>query len=37
MNLAYEGKVLKHKVPYEKYVDESFMLNYHPAEIKLAK
>lgn len=37
MQLAYEGKVLKHQVPYEKYVDDSFMRNYHAAEIKLAK
>ena len=37
MTLAYEGKVLKRVVPYEKYVDESFIRAYHPTEIKLAK
>ena len=37
MNLAYDGKVLKHQVPYDKYVDESFMRAYRPTEIKLAK
>ena len=37
MNLAYDGKVLRRQVPYEKYVDESFMRAYRPTEIKLAK
>ena len=37
MNLAYEGKVLKHQVAYEQYVDESFMRAYRPTEIKIAK
>jgi NitT/TauT family transport system substrate-binding protein len=37
MQLAFEGKVLKRRVPYESYVDESFMRNYRPAEIRIAK
>ena len=37
MNLAFDGKVLKHRVPYEKYVDDSFMKNFQPAEINIAK
>ena len=37
MGLAFEGKVLKHRVPYDKYVDESFMRAYRPTEIRLAK
>jgi NitT/TauT family transport system substrate-binding protein len=37
MTLAYEGKVLRNRVPYEKYVDESFMRAYRPTEIKLSK
>jgi len=37
MNLAYDGKVLKNRVPYEKYVDESFMRAYTETKIKLAK
>lgn len=37
MDLAFEGKVLRHRVPYEKYVDESFMRAYRPTEIRLAK
>lgn len=37
MLLAYEGKVLRNKVPYEKYVDDSFMRAYRPTQIKLAK
>ena len=37
MNLEFDSKVLKHRVPYEKYVDESFMQNFQPAEIKIAK
>jgi len=37
MNLAYDGKVLKNRVPYEKYVDESFMKAYTETAIKLKK
>jgi NitT/TauT family transport system substrate-binding protein len=37
MQLAYEGKVLRRQVPYESYVDESFMRDYRPAEIRIAK
>jgi NitT/TauT family transport system substrate-binding protein len=37
MQLAYDAKVLKRPVAYEKYVDERFMRNYHPVEIKLGK
>jgi NitT/TauT family transport system substrate-binding protein len=37
MQLAYDGHVLQHQVPYEKYVDESFMRDYQPTEIKIAK
>ena len=37
MQLAFEGKVLQHEVPYDKYVDESFMRAYRPTEIKIAK
>ena len=37
MQLAFEGKVLTRIVPYEKYVDESFMKAYRPTEIRIAK
>ena len=37
MELAFSGKVLTRRVPYEKFVDESFMRAYRPVEIKLAK
>ncbi len=37
MTLAFEGKVLRRRVPYETYVDESFMRAYRPTEIRLAK
>ena len=37
MQLAYEAKVLKSPVAYEEYVDERFMRNYHPTEIKIGK
>ena len=37
MQLAYEGKILARPVPYEKYVDESFVRAYRPTDIKIAK
>lgn len=37
MTLAFEGKVLRRRVPYEAYVDDSFMRAYRPTEIRLAK
>ena len=37
MQLAYEGKILTRPVPYEKYVDESFVRAYRPTDIKIAK
>lgn len=37
MRLAYEGKILTRPVPYEKYVDESFVRAYRPTDIKIAK
>jgi NitT/TauT family transport system substrate-binding protein len=35
MHLSMEAGTLKHPVPYEKYVDERFALNAHPAVIPL--
>jgi len=37
MELAYEEKILTRRVPYKKYVDDSFVRNYSPITIKLAK
>ena len=37
MQLAYEGKILKRPIPYEKYVDDSFVRAYRPTAIKIAK
>lgn len=37
MELAYEGKILTRPVPYEKYVDDSFVRAYRPTAIKIAK
>jgi NitT/TauT family transport system substrate-binding protein len=37
MQLAVEGKILARPVPYEKYVDESFVRAYRPTNIKIAK
>lgn len=37
MNLALEAKVITHPIPYTTYVDESFMRNYRPANINLAR
>jgi len=37
MRLAYEGKILTRPVPYEKYVDDSFVRAYRPTTIKIAK
>lgn len=37
MQLAVEGNVLARRVPYESYVDESFMRAYRPREITLVK
>jgi NitT/TauT family transport system substrate-binding protein len=37
MGLALDGKVLTRAVPYEKYVDDSFMRSYRPTEIRIAK
>ena len=37
MTLAVEGKILKRAVPYEKYVDDSFVRAYRPTDIKIAK
>ena len=37
MQLAYEGKILTRPVPYEKYVDESFVRAYRPTDTKIAK
>jgi NitT/TauT family transport system substrate-binding protein len=37
MELAYEDKILTRRVPYKKYVDDSFVRNYSPITIKLAK
>jgi NitT/TauT family transport system substrate-binding protein len=37
MELAYDGKILARRVPYEKYVDESFVRAYRPTNIKIAK
>lgn len=37
MQLAYEGKILRRPVPYEKYVDDSFVRAYRPTDIKIAK
>jgi NitT/TauT family transport system substrate-binding protein len=37
MQLAYEGNILTRPVPYEKYVDESFVRAYRPTAIRIAK
>lgn len=37
MQLAYEGKILTRPVPYEKYVDDSFVRAYRPTHIQIAK
>ena len=37
MNLAYEGGILKRRVAYEKYVDDSFVRAYRPTAIRIAK
>ena len=37
MQLAYEGGILKRPVPYEKYVDDSFVRAYRPTAIQIAK
>lgn len=37
MQLAVEGNILKRPVPYERYVDDSFVRAYRPTAIKLAK
>ena len=37
MQLAYEGKILTRIVPYEKYVDDSFVRAYRPTRIQIAK
>jgi NitT/TauT family transport system substrate-binding protein len=35
MRLALEAGIISHPVPYEKYVDESFIRNFKPVEIKI--
>ncbi len=35
MRLALEAGIIAHAVPYEKYVDESFIKNYKPVEIRI--
>lgn len=37
MQLAVEGKILARPVPYEKYVDDTFVRAYRPKEIRIAK
>ena len=37
MQLAVEGNILKRPVPYERYVDDSFVRAYQPTAIELAK
>jgi NitT/TauT family transport system substrate-binding protein len=37
MQLAYEGNILTRPVPYEKYVDDSFVKEYRPTAIRIAK
>jgi NitT/TauT family transport system substrate-binding protein len=37
MELAYEGKILTRRVPYEKYVDDSFVRAYRPTGIQIGK
>lgn len=37
MQLAVEGKILARPVPYEKYVDDSFVRAYRPTDIRIAK
>jgi len=37
MQLAFEGKILRRPVAYEKYVDDSFVRSYRPKHIQLAK
>ena len=37
MQLAVEGNILKRPVPYERYVDDSFVRAYRPTAIELAK
>jgi NitT/TauT family transport system substrate-binding protein len=37
MELAFEGGILKRRVPYERYVDDSFVRAYRPTTIKIAK
>jgi NitT/TauT family transport system substrate-binding protein len=37
MQLAVDGKILTRPVPYETYVDDSFVRAYRPTNIKLAK
>lgn len=35
MRLSIDAGILKHEIPYERYIDESFMRNYRPVEIRL--
>lgn len=35
MRLALEAKVIPHEIPYDRYIDESFMRSYRPVEISL--
>ena len=35
MNLALEGKIIARPIPYEKYIDESFMKNFKPVDIPI--
>lgn len=37
MEMAYQDKILTRRVPYEKYVDESFVRNYKPVAVKLGR
>ena len=36
MRLALDAGIISHAVPYEKYVDESFIRNFKPVEIKIS-